>query len=114
MTILYGIKNCDTIKKARKFLENNNIEYTFHDYRSDGLTRQQLETWVAELGWESLTNKRSTTWRQLPDQLKNNLDEVTATDLMLEQPTVIKRPLLEKDNSYYLGFSEAGYDELFS
>ncbi len=114
MTTLFGIKNCDTIKKARNYLEQKDIDYNFHDYRSDGLSDQQLQHWVAELGWESLINKRSTTWRQLPDVLKNNVDEQAAIKLMLEHPTLIKRPLLELNADYYLGFSVASYDALFS
>jgi Spx/MgsR family transcriptional regulator len=114
MTTLFGIKNCDTIKKARKYLEQKDIDYNFHDCRSDGLSAQQLQHWVAELGWESLINKRSTTWRQLPDVLKNTVDEQAAIKLMLEYPTLIKRPLLELNENYYLGFSVTSYDVLFS
>ena len=113
MTTIYGIQNCDTIKKARNYLEQHHIDYTFHDYRRDGLTEQQLVIWVAELGWESLVNKRSTTWRQLPASLKNTLDESMAIKVMLDNPTVIKRPLLEQNECIYLGFSVAGYNEIF-
>ncbi|HFD12939.1 MAG TPA: ArsC family reductase [Crenotrichaceae bacterium] len=113
MTTLYGIKNCDTVKKARNYLDNHSIDHDFHDYRSDGLTQIQLKSWVVELGWETLINKRSATWRQLPDVLKGNLDEVEAIKVMLEQPTLIKRPLLELDGSYYLGFSIQDYDAIF-
>ncbi len=114
MTILYGIKNCDTIKKARTYLESNKIDYTFHDYREDGLSKQQLERWIDVLGWEALVNKRSTTWRQLPETLKNNVDENIALKTMLEAPTLIKRPLLEVKTNYYLGFSVETYDAIFS
>ncbi len=114
MTTLFGIKNCDTIKKARNYLEQKSIDYNFHDYRSDGLSAQQLQHWVVELGWESLINKRSTTWRQLPDSVKNTVDESAAIKLMLEHPTLIKRPLLELNAGYYLGFSVASYDALFT
>ena len=114
MTTLYGIKNCDTIKKARSYLEQHHIDYLFHDYRVDGLTQQQLAVWVAELGWEALINKRSTSWRKLPDSLKDSLDESTAIKVMLDHPTLIKRPLLERNACFYLGFSVAGYDEIFS
>ncbi len=114
MTVLYGIKNCDTIKKARLYLEQKKIDYKFHDYRSDGLTQGQLEDWVTALGWESLINKRSTTWRQLPDSVKDDLDAPTAIELMLKQPTLIKRPLLELNADYCLGFSVAHYDAIFA
>jgi Spx/MgsR family transcriptional regulator len=113
MTTLYGIKNCDTIKKARSYLELKGIDYSFHDYRVDGLDRQQLQQWTTKLGWQALVNKRSNTWRQLPEVLKNSFNEQTAIETMLEQPTLIKRPLLELNSAYYLGFSIASYDALF-
>ncbi|ANG64251.1 arsenate reductase [Marinobacterium aestuarii] len=109
MISLYGIKNCDTIKKARKWLESNGIDYRFHDYRSDGLERAQLESWAAELGWEALLNKRGTTWRTQPDSVKNSIDEASAISLMLQQPAMIKRPLLDTGTARHLGFKDADY-----
>lgn len=112
MVIMYGIKNCDTIKKARKYLEARDIEYQFHDFREDGVNEIQLRSWVAELGWEKLLNKRSTTWRNLPDETKENINELLALVVMEDQPTIIKRPVLESQNQVSVGFSEKQYDAL--
>ena len=112
MIIMYGIKNCDTIKKARKFLDANNIEYEFHDFREKGLNPIQLRSWINELGWEKLINKRSTTWRNLPDETKENMDETLALVVAEEQPTIIKRPVLELQDQILVGFSEKTYSKL--
>ena len=109
--IMYGIKNCDTIKKAKKWLENNNIAYEFHDFRSDDVNPVQLRSWVAEISWQTLVNKRSTTWRNLPSESKENMDETLALFLMEEQPTLIKRPVLETESGLMVGFSEKTYTE---
>jgi len=113
MTTLYGIKNCDTIKKAKKWLESNNIEFQFHDFRKDGLDKKQLQQWVDELGWEILLNKRGTTWRQLPDDVKDTIDEKNAIELMLENPAIIKRPVLDMGSKRVVGFKDADYQQLF-
>lgn len=112
MIIMYGIKNCDTIKKARKFLETNNIDYEFHDFREDGLNSIQLRAWLKELGWEKVINKRSTTWRNLPDETKENMDETLAMVVAEQQPTIIKRPVLELADKVMIGFSEKTYQSL--
>lgn len=109
MNIIYGISNCDTIKKARKWLENNNIKYEFHDFRKQGINVIQLKQWATELGWAKLLNKRSTTWRNLPSETKENINETLALYLMEEQPTLIKRPVLVNANGIMLGFSEKQY-----
>jgi len=114
MTTLYGIKNCDTIKKAKKWLEANNIEFTFHDFRKDGLNNKQLQQWIDELGWEVLLNKRGTTWRQLPENVKDNIDEKNALNVMLENPAIIKRPVLDLGSKRVVGFKEADYKQLFT
>lgn len=114
MVNLYGIKNCDTVKKARNYLENNGIDYTFHDFREDGLNDVQLRAWVTKLGWEKLLNKRSATWRNLPQETKDNLSEVIALAVMEDQPTIIKRPVMETSTGVFIGFSEKTYDEIFS
>ncbi|MCK5903351.1 MAG: ArsC family reductase [Cocleimonas sp.] len=114
MVILYGIKNCDTIKKARRYLASNAIEYRFHDFRVDGVNEVQLRAWVAELGWQKLVNKRSATWRNLPTETKDNFDELLALVVMEDQPTLIKRPVLETSDQVKVGFSEKEYDALFS
>lgn len=114
MTTLYGIPNCDTIKKACRWLETHNIDYVFHDFRKDGLERDQLESWVDELGWEVLLNKRGTTWRQLPDDVKNNIDRESAIDAMLAAPAMIKRPVLDLGERRVVGFKDAEYRTLFA
>jgi len=112
-TITYGIKNCDTIKKMKKWLDAENIEYRFHDYRVDGLDQTMLETFEAQLGWEAMVNKRGTTYRQLSDEQKAGLNRETAIALMLEFPAMIKRPLLVHNESYHLGFKPAQYQDIF-
>ena len=115
MVVMYGIKNCDTIKKARRWLEAHNINYRFHDYRADGLDPAFLHSAINELGWEVLLNTRGTTWRKLDESLRatiNNAD--SAAKLMLEMPAIIKRPLLCKPGQpMLLGFSETLYSDLF-
>ena len=113
MTILYGIKNCDTVKKARKWLDTAGIDYRFHDFRTDGLQQEQLAAWNKAVGWETLLNRRGTTWRQLPEDVKQGIDESSALDLMMEQPTLIKRPVLEHGGEFLVGFKEADYKALF-
>ena len=113
MTILYGIKNCDTVRKARKWLEAQGIEYTFHDVRSDGLDKKDLSAWVKSVGWEVLLNRRGTTWRQLPDKDKESINEANAVKLMLANPTLIKRPVLTHKKITHVGFKPAEYEALF-
>lgn len=113
MTTIYGIKNCDTIKKAKLWLDEHKIEYHFHDYRKDGLDEAQLKKWCDELGWENLLNKRGTTWRKLTDEIKENINQSQAIKIMLEQPAIIKRPLLEKGKIKKLGFSAKEYSDIF-
>jgi len=114
MITVYGIKNCDTIKKARKWLESNGVDYQFHDFRKDGLEQEQLKAWVAELGWEVLLNKRGTTWRQLPEETKANIDQDSAIAVMLENPAIIKRPVLDTGALRKVGFKDAEYTALFN
>ncbi|BBV64928.1 ArsC family reductase [Kluyvera ascorbata] len=113
MTTLYGIKNCDTIKKARRWLDEHQVEYRFHDYRVDGLTPELLASFINELGWEALLNTRGTTWRKLDEQVRagiNNADAAAA--LMLEMPAIIKRPLLcAPAQPMLLGFSDTSYSQ---
>ncbi len=113
MTTLYGIKNCDTIRKARKWLEANGTDYQFHDLRSDGLGESQLKQWIDTLGWETLLNKRGMSWRKLADENKLDLDAGKAMQLMLTQPVMIKRPILEHKGDLFCGFSEANYQKIF-
>ena len=114
MTItLYGIPNCDTVKKARKWLEANNVDYQFHDFRKDGLEPKLLDTWFKSPGWETLLNKRGTTWRQQPDSVKDNISEASAKALMLENPAIIKRPVTVSGKTVTVGFKDAEYKALF-
>lgn len=114
MITLYGIPNCDTIKKAKKWLESQGVEYQFHDFRKDGLDASLLETWVDELGWETLLNKRGTTWRQLDSAIKDNIDRNSAITAMLDSPAMIKRPVLDLGDKRVVGFKEADYQTLFA
>ncbi len=113
MKTLYGIKNCDTVKKARKWLEENNIDYRFHDLRIDGLSAQLLTSLVEKSDWQLMVNKRSTTYKNLPQEIKDNLTEQVLFDTVLEQPTLLKRPLLQLDQQLHIGFKPAQYQELF-
>ncbi|MDX5406978.1 MAG: ArsC family reductase [Chromatiaceae bacterium] len=113
MTTLYGIKNCDTIKKARAWLEQQQIPYQFIDYRQDGLSAGQLAEFARHCGWQNLLNTRGTTYRQLSEEAKTDMDEPKALTLMLAQPAMIKRPLLVHNNQYFLGFKPADYQRLF-
>jgi len=108
---LYGIKNCDTVKKARKYLDASGVGYRFHDYRADGLDADLLESFVATLGWEALLNTRGTTWRKLDEATRSAVNNsAAAQELMLAMPAIIKRPLLcAADGSMLLGFSESLY-----
>ena len=114
MVILYGIKNCDSVRKARHWLADHRVDYRFHDLRGDGLDDDLLDAWIEDLGWEHLLNRRGTTWRKLPVEAREPLDAVLARKLMLAHPAIIKRPLLEIDAARYLGFSDGHYTALFS
>jgi len=113
VTTLYGIKNCDTVKKARSWLDQQPVEHKFHDFRIDGLTAPQVKGWIKALGLEVLINKRSTTWKGLDDDARASLDEDSAVDLILANPTLIKRPLLEHNGECHVGFKAAHYQTLF-
>lgn len=109
---LYGIPNCDTMKKARAWLESQGIEYRFHDYKKDGIDAARLSAWSKVVGWETLLNRAGTTFRRLPDEAKRNLDERKALKLMLEQPSMIKRPVFEQGKTLLVGFSPEKYAAL--
>ncbi len=111
--VMYGIKNCDTIKKAKKWLDEKGVEFTFHDYRKDGLSDELLSSLESTLGWEALLNKRGTTWRKLPEETKDAINKESALLIMLENPAIIKRPILNTGSSLELGFSDAAYQQLF-
>ena len=114
--IVYGIKNCNTVKNALDWLKKNKVEFEFHDYKKSGVTASKLADWSKQVGWESLVNKRGTTWRQLDEAIQNKLtNEKAAIALMVEKTSVIKRPLIEDNGKVLiLGFDEAQYKAVFS
>lgn len=109
MYILYGIKNCDTVKKARTWLEQQRIDFRFHDFRSDGLDAHLLQRFEAALGWETLLNRKSTSWRQLAPEQQSSLDRDKALQLMQTNPTLIKRPILQNGEKFIIGFNSEMY-----
>ncbi len=113
MITLYGIRNCDTVKKARLWLSSNNIDYRFHDFQNDGLDKATLQRWCKLWGWEAVINKRGTTWRRLPENETANLDEPKAIALMLKNLSVIKRPVLDDQGFMLQGFDETAYRDHF-
>ena len=115
MTItMYGIPNCDTIKKAKKWLDAQSIDYQFHDYRKQGIDSAMVEAFCQQLGWENVLNKRGTTYRQLSQEQKDNLNQENVVALLVEQPAMIKRPILVSDGDYHIGFKADQYAALFS
>jgi arsenate reductase len=112
MTTLYGIPNCDTVKKARTWLDEHGIAYTFHDYKKQGIDADTLKRWCAEFGHEQVLNQKGTTWRNLADAQRADLTQAKAIRLMREQPSLIKRPLLDTGKRRLLGFSEDDYSDL--
>ncbi|MCF6195427.1 MAG: arsenate reductase [Emcibacter sp.] len=112
MITVYGIKNCDTVRKALKWLDARGAAHQFHDFRKDGLARDQLESWVAELGSDILLNRRGTTWRKLPDDQKKNPDEAAILDLLLTHPAMIKRPVFDFGSFRRVGFSKKDQEEI--
>ena len=114
MITLFGIKNCDTIKKTKKWLETHNLDYQFHDYRADGLDEEWLKSMLEQHGWETILNKRGTTYRQLSDAQKADIDNVKALSLLAEFPAMIKRPILQRDSVSVVGFKESELSDTFS
>lgn len=112
-TTLYGIKNCDTVRAARRWLDTHNIDYVFSDVREQALSPQQLQSWLQELGL-ALVNKRSTTWKQLGPGERDNLDLSSAVDLLSQHPTLMKRPVLDTGQERHLGFKAEDYQRLFA
>jgi arsenate reductase len=108
---VYGIKNCDTMKKARAWLDGRGVAYRFHDYKAEGIGRDAVEAWVRLVGWETLLNRAGTTFRKLPDAAKVELSEAKAVALMLDQPSMIKRPVLDLDGRLLVGFKPEQYEQ---
>ena len=112
---LYGIPNCDTVKKARTWLDSNGVAFSFHDFKKAGLAEEMVAGWLRQVEWEVLLNRKGTTWRALPDERKAMItDAASATALMLESPSVIKRPVLARDDTTHVGFSDALYQQIFN
>jgi len=112
-TAIYGIKNCDTMKKARAWLDANGVAYVFHDYKVEGVDPARLAHWVESAGWETVLNRAGTTFRKLPDAAKADLDAAKAMVLMIEQPSMIKRPVLEYPGGLLIGFAPERYARAF-
>ncbi len=112
--ILYGIPNCDQVKKARNWLDTANVHYVFHDFKKSGISREMIDRWMPQVGWENMVNRKGTTWRALDDQRKALIcDQDSAAVLMLESPSVIKRPLLDTGLTQHVGFSDTLYQQIF-
>jgi len=113
MLKMYGIPNCDTIKKARVWLKDHSVDYEFHDYKKLGVSQELLEKWMKLVDWEILLNRRGMMWRKLDDAQKENIDQASAITIMMETPSIIKRPVLEVTGSKILvGFKESEYEKL--
>ncbi|MEP7311590.1 MAG: ArsC family reductase [Pseudomonadota bacterium] len=113
-TTIYGIPNCDTMKKARGWLESHSVPYDFHNYKVSGIERAKLAAWSKVVGWETLLNRSGTTFRKLPDSARQDIDEAQALRLMVEQPSLIKRPVLEQGKTLLVGFNPEKYASLKS
>ena len=114
MLTVYGIKSCDTCRKARKYLAENDIEFRFHDVRDDGLDIQMLERWAGRIEWEKLLNRKSLTWRKIPEVDRDDMTKNRAFALMLDQPTLVKRPVLEAPQFMAVGFSEKRFGDYWT
>lgn len=114
MIKVYGIPNCNTVKKGLDWLKENQVEYEFHDFKKKGITKEKLEEWVKSSGWEKLVNKKGTTWRTLPVEEQQEItNKRSAIKLMIEKPSIIKRPVIELDGKLFVGFDESQYSENF-
>ena len=114
MTTLYGIPNCDTVRKARKWLEAQGIDYQFHDFKKQGVTEEALRDWISQAGIDTVLNRRGTTWRKLPESDREGIDETKAIALLMEHSSMVKRPVLQMDDgSIHIGFKPDMYSELF-
>lgn len=109
---IFGIPSCDTMKKARAWLKEHDVEYEFHDYKKAGIDEETLRGWISSVGWELLLNRRGTTWRKVPQETKDGIDEATAIELMLANPSIIKRPVLTMGDQIEVGFKPEQYAAL--
>lgn len=113
MTVIYGIKNCDTMKKAFGWLNDHGVDYTFHDYKKGGIDHDVIAQAIEEHGWDQVINRRGTTWRKLPNDIKDNMNDEIAMNIADDNPSILKRPLLLHDGKSYLGFKADIYTSLF-
>ena len=114
MITVYGIKNCDSVKKARKWLQTHSLDYQFIDLRKDGIDTDTLALWIKQVGWEVILNKRGTTWRNLDTEQQQSVNQTNIVDLLQANPTLIKRPVLDVDGIISVGFTSESYDQLFN
>ena len=114
MITVFGIKNCDTIKKARNWLTDQGIEYQFHDFRANGIDRDRIETWIQQAGWETVLNRRGTTWRKLDPSIQEATTSDNVAALLAEHPAMIKRPVLDNDGVITIGFKAEQYQTIFN
>ena len=114
MPTLYGISNCDTVRKARRWCDEHGTGATFHDFRKDGLTQERVDSWLTKIDWSVLLNKRGTTWRKLPDDVRDTTTEANVAELIVKHPALIKRPVLELGEELEVGFKPERYAELFN
>jgi len=112
MTRIYGIKNCDTMKRAFTWLKDHHVDYEFHDYKKSGVTAAMLKSWSSQVGWEALLNTRGTTWRKLSEQDRADMNERKSLQLMQQQPSLIKRPVMAHGKKLLVGFEESEYESL--
>lgn len=114
MITLYGIKSCDTVRKARRWLDQHDIEYQYHDLREDGLSKARAKAWLTTLGQQVLVNRRSTTWKSLSTERRESMDDGEAVKALLEHPTLVKRPVLDTGSEIHVGFTPGQYQALFN
>ena len=112
--ILYGISNCDTVKKAKNWLETHNIDYKFHDFRKQGLDANTINQWLQSVSWDKILNKRSTSWRNLDPSIQQTVNETNIVDLLIENPTLIKRPVMDVNDTITIGFNSDAYEGIFN
>lgn len=112
--ILYGISNCDTVKKAKNWLETHNIDYKFHDFRKQGLDANTINRWLQSVSWDKILNKRSTSWRNLDPSIQQTVNETNIVDLLIENPTLIKRPVMDVNDTITFGFNSDTYQGIFN
>ena len=112
--IIYGISNCDTVKKAKNWLDKHNIDYQFHDFRKQGLDKKTIDGWLKTVAWDKILNKRSTSWRNLDASIQQTINESNVVDLLIDNPTLIKRPVMDVNDTIIIGFNSDTYIGIFN